>query len=89
MKLELSRWLLCRVLDCFCGNEHRSVFAFGGEDTMDVCDSSCVLGTELVTCLTARLICVLLELMSNGNHFAAISIVGISQGHCCFVGVQQ
>ena len=71
------------MLDHFCGNECWSVFLFGGECIQDVCDGSCTLGVELVMCLTARLICVLLELTSNSNNDAVSRNVGTGCGDCC------
>ena len=83
MKLLLIEWLLCHALDHFCSDECMTVFVFGSEDVPDVCDGSCTLGVELVMCLTTRLICVLLELMSDSNNVEISGKVGISCGHCC------
>ena len=82
-RLLLIRRLLCHAPDCFPSNERWDVFILGSEDIPDVGDGSCMLGVELVMCLTTRLICVLLELTDNANDVVVNCNVRISERHGC------
>ena len=63
------------MLDCLCSDECGNIFVFCREEVFDVSNDSCTPGFWLVASLAARLICVLLEFVSNGADFAAVNTI--------------